>query len=712
VTDYADLSAYVALPRITGLALSQDGARLVAVVQRPDPKGARYVSALWEVPLDDSSAEPVRLTRSEKGESAPAFLPDGSLVFTSVRPEPDADGDDQDEGALWVLPPAGEPRVLARTPGGLSGPVVARHTGTVLAAGSRLIAPTPATAPPTAPGPGAGALPDTGTGPGAGDGVRGAAAADTAAETEPAAEESAEEQDRERRRVRRERKVSAILHTGYPVRHWDHELGAESPRLFVLKPGEEPRDLAPHAGVALTEADCSISADAVTVAASWRTRGAGGAFRPGVVLVDVASGERTALAEEPGRQQSTPRISPDGSKVALLSTTEGSYDTPREFELRIVPTKGGGGEAPVAVPVGDLWPGEWVWSADSQTLYVTGDLHGRGAVLAVDPATGTVRRRLAADASYSELCPSPDGRWVYALRSAVDSPPTPVRLDTAAADQGPVTLPTPAPVPALPGRLTEVATEVGEATVRGWLCLPPEQDGPAPLMLWIHGGPFASFNAWSWRWNPWVAVAHGWAVLMADPALSTGYGPGFIARAWPHRAGPVWADLEALLDAVTVRSDVDGERTACLGASFGGYLTNWVAGHTDRFGAIVTHSGTWALDQKNDTADVAHNWLTWFGRPADHPDWYAENSPHRFADRIRTPMLITHGNRDYRVPVSEALRLWWDLVSRWDGDPAELPHRFLNFPGENHWILSPANSEVWYATVLGFCGQHVLGRTP
>jgi dipeptidyl aminopeptidase/acylaminoacyl peptidase len=135
-----------------------------------------------------------------------------------------------------------------------------------------------------------------------------------------------------------------------------------------------------------------------------------------------------------------------------------------------------------------------------------------------------------------------------------------------------------------------------------------------------------------------------------------------------------------------------------------------VAGHTDRFGAIVTHSGTWALDQKNDTADVADNWLSWFGRPADHPDWYAENSPHHFADRIRTPMLLTHGNRDYRVPVGEALRLWWDLVSRWDGDPAELPHRFLNFTGENHWILSPANSEIWYETVLGFCGQHVLGR--
>jgi len=692
VTDYADLSAFVALPRITGLALNQDGSRLVATVQRPDRTDARYVSALWEVPLD--GGEPVRLTRSEKGESGPAFLPDGSLLFTSARPEPDADGEDE-ESAVWVLPPAGEPRVLARTAGGLCGPVVARHAGAVVAAGSRLTG----TQPDRDPARGAADEPMQGPSQGPQHGPRN--------RPEPGPDEIGEA-DAERRKARKDRKVNAILHTGFPIRYWDHELGDESPRLFLVEPGGQPRDLAPDAGVALTEADYSISADAVTVAASWRTRGPGGAYSTGVVLVDVASGERTALADDPDRDRSTPRIAPDGSRVALLSTTKGSYDTPTKFELQIVPVKAG--EPPVTVPVGDLWPGEWVWSTDSQTLYVAGDLHGRGAVLAVDPATGTVRRRLAADASYSSLCPSPDGLWVYALRSAVDAAPVPVRLDTAVGDQQPAVLPTPAPVPAPSGRLTEVATEVDGATVRGWLCLPPDGDGPAPLMLWIHGGPFSSFNAWSWRWNPWVPVAHGWAVLMPDPALSTGYGPDFIARAWPHRAGRVWADLEALLDAVVERSDVDGGRTACLGASFGGYMTNWVAGHTDRFAAIVTHSGTWALDQKNDTADVAHNWLTWFGRPADHPDWYEENSPHRFADRIGTPMLITHGNKDYRVPVSEALRLWWDLVSRWDGDADELPHRFLNFTGENHWILSPANSEIWYETVLGFCGQHVLGR--
>jgi dipeptidyl aminopeptidase/acylaminoacyl peptidase len=233
-------------------------------------------------------------------------------------------------------------------------------------------------------------------------------------------------------------------------------------------------------------------------------------------------------------------------------------------------------------------------------------------------------------------------------------------------------------------------------------------------MTFIHGGPFMSTNAWSWRWNPWTAVARGWAVLLPDPALSTGYGPAWIERAWPHRAAVVWRDIEALLDHVLATQPVDPGRTACLGGSFGGFMTNWIAGHTDRFRAIVTHAGLWALDQQHTTTDAAAWKSQLWGRPSEHPEWYAENSPHHFADKIVTPMLVVHGNRDYRVPVSEALRLWWDLVSRWEGEPDELPHRFLQLTGENHWVLSPANARIWYETVLDFCARHTndVGRTP
>jgi dipeptidyl aminopeptidase/acylaminoacyl peptidase len=654
VDPFADLAAFAALPRLTGLALSLDGQRLVATVQRPDTDGARYASSLWEIPL--AEGEPVRLTRSDKGESAPAFRPDGGLLFVSARPDPECEGDD--DATLWELPPTGEPRVVARRPGGLGAPTVAARTGTVLIGGTRLAG-------------------------------------------------STADDDAERRAVRKDRKITTILHTGMPIRYWDHELGDESPRLLTLAGvADELRDLAPDATVELVEAAFSISADGTTAVTTWRRRRPHGRRDFGLAVIDVATGAPSLLTPPAGRQYAGPVISPDGRAVAVAVEREGSFESSVGEELAVLPLAGG---EPTTVAAGDLTPTEWVWSADSATLFVAGDLHGRGAVLAVEPATGAVRSQLAADAVYSSLCVSPDGTAVYALRSAWDCAPTPVRLDTSAVDQEPQYLPTPAPTPALPGRLVELDVPVGDVTVHSWLCLPPESNSPAPVMQWIHGGPFGSYNAWSWRWNPWVAVARGWAVILPDPALSTGYGQACVDRAWPYLADVVWREVEGVLDAVLERPDVDPERVALLGASFGGFMTNWIAGHTDRFGAIVTHAGLWALDQQHATTDAAHYKTGIFGTLAEHPDWYAAYSPHNFVDRIRTPMLISHGNRDYRVPVSEALRLWWDLVSRWGGAPEELPHRFLQLTSENHWVLSPANSEIWYDAILGFCAEHVLG---
>ncbi|HET7387811.1 MAG TPA: prolyl oligopeptidase family serine peptidase [Nocardioidaceae bacterium] len=684
-TGLCDLATFTALPRITGLTLSLDGSRLVATVQEPDPKRSKYVSALWEIPLDPHG-EPMRLTRSEKGETAPAFLPGGSLLFTSSRPVPDGDDDETTGARLWMLPTSGEPRVVAERPGGLVGPVVAAEAGTILLTGSRL------------------------TGSTDGD-------------------------DAERRKARNVRKVSAIWHTGMPIRYWDHELGEESPRLLshdvAAKPAQAdesgepsgPHDLVPDATVELTEAAYSISADGGTVATSWRARRGHGRAPSCVELVDVATGTRERLASEDGWEFDGPQVSPGGDRVAMSREREGTFETPVAMGLDIVPagvstgSTGGGGSTggagstggTVQVQLGDVFPTEWAWSRDGGTLFVAGDLAGRGAVVAVDPRTGEVRTRLASDASYSQLCPSPDGTALFALRSAIDSAPAPVRLDVTAANQQPTALPTPAPTPALPGELVEVTTSTADGqTVHSWLCLPAGK-GPAPLMLWVHGGPFGSWNSWSWRWNPWVAVARGWAVLLPDPALSTGYGPEWMRRAWPYVAEEVWSDLQTALDDVLARPEVDEQHVACLGASFGGYMTNWIAGHTDRFGAIVTHSGSWALDQQHATTDAAAYKTGIFGTLAEHPEWYAANSPHNAVDDIVTPMLVIHGNRDYRVPLYETLRLWWDLVSRHE-DPEAMPHRFLQLTSENHWVLSPSNAEIWYDAVLGFCAQHVLGE--
>jgi dipeptidyl aminopeptidase/acylaminoacyl peptidase len=255
--------------------------------------------------------------------------------------------------------------------------------------------------------------------------------------------------------------------------------------------------------------------------------------------------------------------------------------------------------------------------------------------------------------------------------------------------------------------MTEVATTVADGTrIRSWLVLPEgaSADKPAPLVVSVHGGPMASWNTWSWRWNPWLMAARGYAVLLPDPALSTGYGHHMIVRGWDHWGGNPYSDVMAITDAVLERPDIDAGRTAMMGGSYGGYMANWIAGHTDRFNAIVSHAGLWALDQMFGTTDGPPYWRRHFGDPLGQPERYLTSSPHLHADKIVTPMLIIHGDKDYRVPVGEALRLWWDLVFR------SVQARFLYFPDENHWVLKPGDVRVWYETVLAFLGEHVLGQ--
>jgi dipeptidyl aminopeptidase/acylaminoacyl peptidase len=166
----------------------------------------------------------------------------------------------------------------------------------------------------------------------------------------------------------------------------------------------------------------------------------------------------------------------------------------------------------------------------------------------------------------------------------------------------------------------------------------------------------------------------------------------------------------AVTDAAEALPEIDETRTAAMGGSFGGYMANWVAGHTDRFKAVVTHASLWALDQFGPTTDAGYYWAREMT-----PEMALENSPHLAVGEIRTPMLVIHGDKDYRVPIGEGLRLWFELLTK-SGLPAsddgETEHRFLYFPDENHWVLTPQNAKVWYQVVMAFLAEQVRGETP
>ena len=671
--DFNDLDHYVAFPRLAGLTMSPDGARLITTVSTIDEKRTGYASALWEI--DPTGERPARrLTTSAKGEAAPSWSSTGDVYFTSARPGADSESDDT---ALWCLPAdGGEAAVVNRRPAGVSGVSCARAAEVVVVTAPAL--------------------------PGAAD----------------------ETQHAELHKARTDGEVKAILHDSYPVRHWDHDLGPGRPALFTL--GEEepltgetpapqtveprPRRLTP-----VTEGigsryggEVSVSPDGTRALISVHIPESNADRRSALALVDLTNGERRIVADDTQHNYSPGPFSPDGHTAVVTVSRRPVPEQALQPRLHLFDVESH--QLTETASAADLWLSAFDWLPDGSGFIAGADADGRGPLFRVEVADSSVTQITHDDATYSAAVVSPNGTEIYGVRASYAYPNEVVRVSLA---DGTVTvLQNPVRRPTLPGTLTEVETTASDGVrVRAWLTLPEgaSPSDPAPLLLWIHGGPLNSWNAWSWRWNPWLLVAEGYAVLLPDPALSTGYGQEFVQRGWNSWGDRPFTDLMSITDAAEARDDVDETRTAAMGGSFGGYMANWIAGHTDRFSAIVTHASLWALDQFGPTTDASFFWRRQIDATMEQ-----EHSPHRFVENIATPMLVIHGDKDYRVPIGEGLRLWYELLEK-SGLPADADghtvHRFLYFPQENHWILTPHHAKIWYQVVSAFLAENVLGQT-
>ncbi|MFF2242971.1 prolyl oligopeptidase family serine peptidase [Arthrobacter sp. NPDC058130] len=683
-TPFHDLDHYLAIPKVSGLALSPDGARLVTTVATLGAKGTEFCTALWEV--DPGGVKQARrITRSAKGEAGAVFAANGDLYFTSARPDPESPDADP-VGALWILPSdGGEARVALSRAGGIGAVHAARNADTVLVTASVLAGSTD------------------------------------------------EDNDEERRKTRKDNKVAAILHSGYPVRYWDADLGPAQPRLFAVESGGQLeagkpatvdaapplqlRNLTPDAGSRLRDAVSVVSPDGRTIYSSLAKPLANADSRSVLVAIDVATGTRTILLDTEGLSYFPGPVSPDNRSLVVVSESDTTPFEAPQVKLHLLDVAGPAAGESTLTPLAhdwDRWAHPAAWLPDGSALLVTADEDGASPVFRIPVAgkpgeAGQVLRLTADAAAYTDVVVAPDGRSAYALRSSYEFPAEPVRIDLDGG--GVVRLPAPAERPQYKGTLERVETTAADgARVPAYLALPEGASAanPAPLLLWIHGGPLGSWNAWTWRWNPWLLVARGYAVLLPDPALSTGYGQDHIQRGWGEWGKAPFTDLMAITDAVVQRPDIDETRTAAMGGSFGGYMANWVAGHTDRFKAIVTHASLWALDQFGPTTDAAQYWLKEMTA-----EMALENSPHLHVENIRTPMLVIHGDKDYRVPIGEGLRLWYELLAKSqlaaDGN-GETDHRFLYFPDENHWILQPQHAKVWYGVVEHFLARNLLDK--
>ncbi|BCM65007.1 MULTISPECIES: S9 family peptidase [Streptomyces] len=438
-------------PRLTALVLAPDGRRLIASVESIDEEGTGHASGLWEIdPSGQDESRPV--ARSSAGDVDPGFTADGTLLFLSDRESRDCAGDEPERAgtSLWALPESGEAQLVARHPGGISAFAVAARADAVAYTGDLL--------------------------PGAADTEAYAAF----------------------RRQRAKTMINAALYEHTATDVWGAALGPDEPHTFVLR-CEGPAVNAGSQGLAGTE-DMAVSPDGSLVA---YTRSATGDAPDtnAVVVADAATGARRRTFSRPGHQYYRPVFTADGSTLVCQRQREETYDT--AWRVTLVAFDLGSGEETDLLAEFDNWPwpGRAVLSPipGDTTMWFTGDERGHCPVFRRD-ADGTITR-LTASGAYTSLCVTPDGTTLYALRSAIDSPPRAVRLDAGTPDQQPDVLQAPGGLLQLPGTLTEVRARADDGfPLRAWLALPEgaSPDRPAPLLVVPHGGPQASWSAWTW----------------------------------------------------------------------------------------------------------------------------------------------------------------------------------------------------------------------
>jgi dipeptidyl aminopeptidase/acylaminoacyl peptidase len=597
--------------------------------------------------------DPRRVPGSRQGDSAPAFSADGNLLFLADRGS--GESGEEPGPSVWSLPARGEAERIAHHPGGTMAFTAAARADALAWTAALL--------------------------PGAAD-----------------AGTHADLLGRRRRAG-----VSAVLHEVAPADD-GVELGPAEPHTFVRTRDAEPVDAG---GQGLEGAgDVALSPDG-TLVAYTRSPTVAAPDTNTVVTADARTGVRRQTLSRPGHQYYSPVFTADGTRLICERQQEETYDS--EWQVTLVAIDPLSGEETDLLPDFDNWPwpGRAICSPvpGDTTLWFTGDEQGHRPVFRRDP-DGTVTR-LTASGAYSSLCVTPDGSTLYALRSTLDSAPQAVRLDAAKADQDPTPLRTPGALGPLPGTLTEVHTTGDDGfALRGWLVLPEgaAAEHPAPLLVLAHGGPQGSWSDWPWLWNPWPFAARGYAVLLPDPALSSGYGQRMQERGRGEYGGRPYDDVLALTDAALARADLDPTRTALAGWSYGGYLANRTATRTDRFRALVSHAGLWNLESFQGATDMHAYFRKIFGDPRIHRERYDADSPHLDATRLNTPMLIVHGGADSRVPEAQSRELQHDLRRQ------HVPAGFLYFPDESHGIEARNHLCLLYETVLNFLDHHVLGE--
>jgi len=650
-----DFTAMMELKRISDPQISPDGRWVAFTVQTVDMAANQKPSEIWTVPLDGGS--PRQITHDGSSNTRPRWSPDSRRIAYNS----DRGGSSQ----IWLMDPdGGNPKQVTFLSTEADGVLFSPDGKNLLFTSD--------------------VFPECG-------------ADDACNQRNLNADKSS--------------KVKARIYTELLYRHWTRWQTRQRSHLLVVPvAGGAAKDLTPGAIDVPPFSlggpdDYDISPDGQEVCYSMNADPVPAvSTNSDLYAVSINGGQSVKITSTPGAD-SSPRYSPDGKYLAWRAQFRAGYESDR-WRLLVLERKTG--KVTNLTDTLDRWVNSFTWKPDSTALFFTTLDRGRQAIQLISLAGGPLQIVARTDAELDDMELTRDGRnMVYTQQSAI----APTEIYRASSAGG-------AAVP---------LTHLNDQTLNDHQMTPLEEfwvdsaDGARvqsfivkpygfqagqkyPTIVLIHGGPQGFWgHAWSYRWNPQVFAAAGYVVVMPNPRGSTGYGQKFIDEINGDWGGKPYDDIMTVTDHVI--SDVpyvDPVRMGAAGASYGGFMIDWILGHSQRFKALVTHDGVYDM-----TAEFGSTEELWFplwemgGTPWDKPDDYQKWSPSTYAKNFQTPTLVVHGEQDFRVPYTQGLELFTALKLQ------KVPAKLLLFPDEGHWVLKPQNSQLWYKTVIDWLDSWV-----
>ena len=641
-----------AIERVGAPVLSPDGSRIAYTVSTYDAGENRLDTDVWTVPA--AGGDPRRLTARRGSSRSPVFSPDGKrLAFVSKR-----DTDRQNQ--LYVLPlDGGEAERVTEMPLGVSSP-------RWLPDGQRIVF---------------------------------VSTVVTGAESPEATQKKVDEREKS--------KVKARATENRLYRFWDRWLtDDEFPHLFVVDVAtRKVTDLLPGSRrlFDLQESggrSYDLSPDGSAVVFSANSSPEPYAYlNDDLFLVSTSGGEVRDLTVANAAADSDPVFSPDGKRIAygLQRRPDGWPDRTRLALLDVAT-----GKTTVLTEDWDVSPSSWVFTPDGRSLVVTAEAQARTNLYAV-PAAGGAPREIHRGGTVTAPRVAPSGEVFFSI-SSLSKPPeiaavkpdgTGLRWLTRANDERMAGLSL--------GKVRDVTFEgAGGDQVQMYVVEPPGFDPrkKVPLVHLLHGGPVGtSGDAFSFRWNAHAFAAPGYLVAMVNFHGSSSFGQKWVESILGAPADRPYTDVMKATDFLIAEGSVDEGKMAAAGGSYGGYLVNWIAGHTARFTTLISHAGVYDLLGQFASDMTFGRQHSYGGYPYTNLSNVERWSPNRHAKGFSTPMLILHGERDFRVPLTQGLEIYGVLTAK------EVPARLVVYPDENHWVLKGSNAKHWYGEVLGWLAR-------